>query len=329
MIAIHASHLAAAGHQVTIKTNHVNTVFSLDPNVRIVPMHFSGKAGTLLSALFERSEADFIIADIIPLAFLLCLFNPRRTIYFAQDYDESYYSNCFKKLFVRFLYLLSLTLIRIRSIAVSQPLAELLRSQFGAQVTVVENGVDASQFYPDPDPGLLAIKMERKALLLFSRSDYRKGFDIAVQAVERLQSKQTIPCEIWTVGEPAPGLFPNWIHRDFGYVGEERLRQIMSSADIFLYPTRHEGFGLMPLEAMACGCVVVTTTAIPYAVHGDNAFVAQIEDSEALTGYITDLLDDENMRRQLIDSGAKLATKHKLSDATQQFEMALVGMLKI
>jgi len=328
MIVLNANHLAASGHDVTIKTNLIDSVFALDDKIKILPLKFRGKIGTILSAIFERSDADLVIADIIVMVCLLSFCNRRKLIFFAQDYNESYYSSWLQKQFIRWLNLLGLKIFKIRAIAVSKPLAELLRNRFGADVTVVENGIDSSIFYPDPLPELLAAKEERKSLLLHSRADYRKGFDIAVKVVEQLQPRSTIPLEVWTVGAPAQGLFPNIIHRDFGYVGETDLRRIMSSTDVFLYPTRYEGFGLMPLEAMACGCAVITTTAIPYAIHGENALVSRIEDSEVLTKHLTSMLNDERLSRKLIEAGKQFARKYKLSDARRQFELTLSGMLR-
>jgi glycosyltransferase involved in cell wall biosynthesis len=330
MIIMHASHLAAIGHQVTIKTNLVNSVFPLNHNVRIEPLRFSGKTGTLFSAIFERFDADFVIADIIPLACLLWFLNRHRTIYFAQDYDESYYSNLFQKLFIRGLYFLGLTLFRIRSISVAQPLAKLLINSYNAKVSVIENGVDATIFYTDPDPELITKKNGRKSLLLHSRRDHRKGFDIAVQTIEQLKSKQTVSYEIWTVGEAAHGLFPNLIHRDFGYVGETELRRIMSSADLFLYPTRHEGLPLMPLEAMATGCpVVVSAASHAIARHGFNSIVLFQEDPQRYAEEVCTLLSDHELRSRLIAGGLQTAAVHTLKNAQQQLGIILADWIAV
>lgn len=326
MIVVYANHLVASGHKVTIKTNVVDTVFYLDERVELSPLRFPGKLGSIFSAFFEKSSADFIIADIVVMVCLLSFRNSHRLICFAQDYDESYYSSNIQKLFIRFMYILGMTLFKIRTIAVSKPLAELLRYRFNADVRVVENGIDPNSFFIDPDPELVSLKEGRKSVLLHSRKDYRKGFDIAVEVIRRLKSKISIQFEVWTVGVPVHDLFPDVVHRDFGYVDETNLRKIMSSSDIFLYPTRHEGLPLMPLEAMACGCSVVTTTAVPFAIHGENALVAQIEDCDALMEYLHLLLNDRQLSGRLISSGKFLADHHSLADAARQFENTLLSL---
>lgn len=323
MVLAHASNLANVGHQVTIMTNRVDTVFSINPLIRFQPLSFSGKLGTLLSALAKPSDGDMVIADIIPLICLLALRNKRRVVYFAQDYDESYYASLPMKWLIRCLYHVSLRLFRIPVIAVSANLARLLTQRFKAQVMVVENGVDTGVFYPDPDQELIASKGERKAVLLLSRSDRRKGFDIARQIVTCLRTTHRGLFEIWTVGERCPGIFPDDVHRDFGYVNEEQFRRVMSSADMFLYPTRHEGFGLMPLEAFACKCPVVTTEAVPMAHHLVNALVARVEDVEEILSHAVALLDDNELAGCLVERAYTGACDCSLARSVVKFEAAV------
>jgi glycosyltransferase involved in cell wall biosynthesis len=328
MIVAHANHLVAAGHDVCIITALKDTVFVLDPRILIQTLTTTSKLGTILSAIRGRWTSDAVIADIIPMACFLFVRNRKRIVYFAQDYDESYYTSPFLKILIRCLYGVGLKLFRIPTIAVSLPLAELLRTRFNARVTVAENGVDIGVFFPDPDPALVRAKLHRKAVLLLSRRDQRKGFDIAQDVVKRLTGSYSELSEIWTVGEPCAGLFPARIHHDFGYVGEERLRRIMSSADMFFYPTRHEGFPLMPLEAMVCGCPVVTTAAVPYAIQGDNALVSQIGDNETLLCHLRELLDNDDLCSGLSEAGKKFARSHALGETTREFETGIVGIVQ-
>lgn len=328
MVCAHASHLASVGHQVTVKTNRVATVFNLNPMIHLEPLPFSGKLGTLISAAIGRHDCDLLVADIIPLTCLLALRNRRKVVYFAQDYDESYYTSRFMKMLVRCLYHLSLRLFRVPVIAVSAQLAWLLKKRFKADAFVAENGVDTGVFYPDPDPELIAVKGERKALLLFSRSDRRKGFDIARQIVACLETTHQGLFEIWTVGEKCPGVFPDDLHRDFGYVNEEKFRKIMSSADMFLYPTRHEGFGLMPLEGFACKCPVATTEAVPMAHHLVNALVARIEDVEEMLSHAVALLNDRELAAGLVERAYIGACNCSLARSVEEFEAAVNALCR-
>jgi len=324
MIVAHANHLVASGHDVCILSAVFDTVFTLDPRITCDYLPSLSKAATVLAALKTKVDADLIIADIIPMACFLLPRNRKKIIYFAQDYDESYYISAFPKGLIRFFYILGLRFIRLPTIAVSHPLANLLRKRFNANVSVVENGVDTSMFYPDPDKEMVVSKGTRKAVLLLSRSDPRKGFDIAIEVINFLPRRISENIEVWTVGEVASGRFLNvFRQRDFGYVGEEQLRKIMGSADIFFYPTRHEGFPLMVVEAFACQCPVVTTEAVPYAQQGLNALVSSVGNIADLIEMVEQLLVDTELAKTLCAEGTNFAAQHKLQKSLDDYASSL------
>lgn len=92
-----------------------------------------------------------------------------------------------------------------------------------------------------------------------------------------------------------------------GYVDDDDLRALYSRCKVFVYPSLYEGFGLPPLEAMACGAAVVASN-IPTLKEtlGDNALLVDPLDTDALAQAITGLLEDENERRRL----ASLSLRH-------------------
>lgn len=323
MILNHATHLASVGHEVVILVSELNTVFTVDPRITIKSINTHSKLGTIISALSKHIISDLIISDIIPMACFLFLKSGRRVVYFAQDYDESYYTSLFLKGLVRSFYHIGLNLFRVPTIAVSRPLADLLAKRFNARVAVAENGVDTRVFYPEPDPLLIAAKEGRRALLLLSRSDQRKGFDIAQDVVRRLSAEYADVFEIWTVGESCEGLFPHVVHRDIGYVGEDQLRRIMSSADIFFYPSRHEGFPLMPLESLACGCPVVTSDAVPYGRNESSMKVTAVEDAESMTVILSELLETAGLLDEFRSSCKGVAARYDINECMRQFERLL------
>jgi glycosyltransferase involved in cell wall biosynthesis len=79
-----------------------------------------------------------------------------------------------------------------------------------------------------------------------------------------------------------------------GYVPEQDKAALLSGADLLVYPSRYEGFGLPVLEAMACGTPVVTTTggSLP-EVAGDAALLVPPGDPEQLAAAVLELLGDQ------------------------------------
>jgi glycosyltransferase involved in cell wall biosynthesis len=93
-----------------------------------------------------------------------------------------------------------------------------------------------------------------------------------------------------------------------GYVEEEDLPALYNGADLFVFPSLYEGFGLPVLEAMACGAPVVTsnTSSLP-EVAGDATLLADPEDVEAITEAMRRVLADRALAKELQAKGLERA----------------------
>jgi len=95
---------------------------------------------------------------------------------------------------------------------------------------------------------------------------------------------------------------------------------------VLLYPSRYEGFGLPPLEAMACGCPSVTTdvgAVTEYASHGRDALIVRAGDVEAMADSLARVLEDSALRRRLSEEGLKTAQRWSLARVAPRFAAAL------
>jgi glycosyltransferase involved in cell wall biosynthesis len=93
------------------------------------------------------------------------------------------------------------------------------------------------------------------------------------------------------------------IHR-LGYVSAQARRDLLAGAQILAYPSRYEGFGFPPLEAMGAGVPVVASRggAIP-EVTGDAAVLVDVDDEDALAAALHQVLDDDALRSTLVMRG--------------------------
>lgn len=327
MVVQYANYLSDKGYNVTLWHNTINTVFTLHPQIKLRKIPLPTKLGTIIHSLVKTFNSDAIIVDIIPLVSSLSIRNRSRLIYFAQGFDESYHGNRIKKILIKILYFFSLSLMKIRGIAVSNQLNHMLKEKYDARITVVENGIDLLTFYPDPDRELILSKGNRKAVLVLSRNDRAKGLDIAIKVINKISAQWKNKIEVWISGEDLDEEILKAKARNFGWVVGDKLRNILSSADVLLYPTRNEGFPLMPLEAMACGCPVVTTRAVPYARNADNALVTDVEDTGNLKEKLETILRDDVLREKLRKNGFETAKKYNLKESQRRFEEAIVDIL--
>jgi glycosyltransferase involved in cell wall biosynthesis len=95
-----------------------------------------------------------------------------------------------------------------------------------------------------------------------------------------------------------------------GYVVNTDLPAIYSMADVFLYPSLRESFGIPMLEAMACGTPVITsnTSSMP-EVSGGAAKIVDPYDTQQITDAMKSLRTDEELRKKLIDKGLERAAE--------------------
>jgi glycosyltransferase involved in cell wall biosynthesis len=95
-----------------------------------------------------------------------------------------------------------------------------------------------------------------------------------------------------------------------GYVADDDLHALYGGADAFCYPSRYEGFGLPPLEAMACGCPVlcVRASSIPEVV-GDAAVLLPPDDSGAWAAALEKLLTQPQVRERWRERGLERARR--------------------
>ncbi|MDA8434249.1 MAG: glycosyltransferase family 1 protein [Nitrospiraceae bacterium] len=114
------------------------------------------------------------------------------------------------------------------------------------------------------------------------------------------------------------------------YVGDETLRRLYQSATVFIYPSLYEGFGIPPLEAMACGAPVVVSDIPPHReVSGDAALFFPPADHEALAGAVERLLSSGSLREEMKQRGLKKASEYSwrrvAGETMQTYEKALLN----
>lgn len=113
-----------------------------------------------------------------------------------------------------------------------------------------------------------------------------------------------------------------------GYLPASDLPYLYSGARAFVFPSIYEGFGLPPLEAMACGTPVITsdTSSIPEVV-GDAGFMVSIGDVEQMRRYIEEVCEDDNVHSKLSLAGIAQSEKFSWGEcAKQTFDAYLYAM---
>ena len=196
--------------------------------------------------------------------------------------------------------------------------------------TVTYSGVDRDDF-PPPAPEEEAGAWEGR-LLYVGRVEGRKGVETAVRALALLPPDHTLEilgrgtedsiAELRRVGSTAGA----GDRVSFGAVDREALRPRYLAADVLVFPSEwEEPFGLVPLEAMACGRPVVATAtggAAEFLLDGVNCLLFPSGDVEALAAAVRRLAADPKLRARLVDGGLRTAaglTTDRLADVLEHW----------
>jgi glycosyltransferase involved in cell wall biosynthesis len=152
----------------------------------------------------------------------------------------------------------------------SRRVLEEIHGLAGRAITTIPAGVDLEHFHPAADRGAvreeLGIPHDRNVLLTVRDLEPRMGIEAFLEALARMSPERTLgivggtgPLSV-TLAHEARRLGVDRLVRFVGHIPEDELPLYYQAADLFVLPTRaHEGFGLVTVEALACGTPVVAT----------------------------------------------------------------------
>ncbi|MBT4384971.1 glycosyltransferase family 4 protein [Candidatus Peregrinibacteria bacterium] len=158
-----------------------------------------------------------------------------------------------------------------------------------------------SEFKPTKDK---TISLPDKYLLALSTPLPRKNFKRIIEAFKKIDDPDL---NLVIVGGKRGKIEADGNILKLGYIGHKLLPEIYSRAQILLFPSLYEGFGIPPLEAMACGCPVITskTSSLPEVV-GDAAIKIDPTSTSELVAAIKNTLKSPEKYRE---KGLKQAQK--------------------
>ena len=191
-----------------------------------------------------------------------------------------------------------------RIITISNDNDDLVRGLFpesADKAIFMRNGYDPERFYPEPTSNsqlqsMFNIKLHNKLVMFAGKLAHFKGVDVLLDAARLYEGER--PGEIVTViagdGELSQQLkkqADDYKLKDLHFMGSldiAQLRALYSSADVCVVPSRREPFGLVAVEALACGSPVIATNqgGLPDIINEEVGALVEVDDAFGLSSAI-------------------------------------------
>ncbi len=232
-----------------------------------------------------------------------------KKFYFLQSF-EAYFSNSKA--------VLSTYQLPLRKIALSQWIMKEMTRIGEKCCGPVGNSINPSEFYIESH----ATK-DIDILMLYHPAKI-KNFSFGLKVIKQIQKDNNYKITLFSARQP--------VHRIPDYIDVvvrpqiHELRHLYNRSKIFFSTSQWEGWGLTPMEAMACGCAVVAVKnkgVIEFLSDKKNCFLIKKNDKNQAENRILKFLKDENLRNTYTAAALKTLAKYTEDRITSNFEKCL------
>jgi glycosyltransferase involved in cell wall biosynthesis len=189
------------------------------------------------------------------------------------------------------------------------------------KINVIPNGVDHNLFKPRDKivtRKRLGLPLDKRIVLHVGSELPRKNIDTLIKAFQILSTRMPKKVLLVRVGQQTnkmKKLIKSYNLEEFilhfNVRPRNELPYFFNAADVAVYPSTYEGFGIPPLEAMASGCPIITgnRTSLPEVV-GDAGILVDPLDDKLMAEKIEMVLENHKLREDLIMKGIKRAATY-------------------
>jgi glycosyltransferase involved in cell wall biosynthesis len=258
----------------------------------------------------NKPEVLFIPVHVLP------LIHPNNSVVTLHGLEYEYYPEMYPQRHLRYLrWSTKYALKNARKIiAVSENTKKDLVELYDGnpeKIEVVYHGVGVSVRSPTPKFFRSWTPHKQPYILFVGRLETKKNVQGLIKAFNLLKRKYQVPHKLVLVGPRGYGYEDSIGHLldksdiiEKGYLLEQEKWSLLKNADLFVFPSFYEGFGMPILEAQAVGCPVVATnvSSIP-EVAGKGAMLVEPKNIEQIAEVMYKIISDDQLKKDLIARG--------------------------
>lgn len=280
------------------------TWFNLNENIK--------RKGVIVVDDKNILDGDAIVATAVETACLVMRLTSSKghKFYFIQDYET--WNMDEKEVDATFGY-------GMTSIVISKWLKRIVDSKSKEESILIPDGIDTTVFKVEEGDRI------PHSIVFHYRKSAHKGSEYAFEAIRRLEKKYADLKVFCISREEKPNDLPmscQYLHN----LKPKEVAEINNKAQIFMCSSIDEGFGLPGLEAMACGCAVVSTSytgVLEYAQDKYNAYLSKPKDVEQMVNNIEFLFNNNDIRDMISRNGIETVEGFSFLKSAQLFEKNL------
>lgn len=172
---------------------------------------------------------------------------------------------------------------------------------------IVYNGLDTNVYHITKDRNF---SIRRKKFLMLNHTLSKKGVKYGLAAFDRIRQKYP-DVSLNMFGFCDNKNLPDYV-KYYQKPSKEQIIKLYNEADIFIFPSLEEGWGLTPLEAMACGCIVVGTRTgfvIDLGINEENMMISEPGDIDMMVSNIEKIINDDKLTEKIYEQQKKIIKK--------------------
>ena len=308
----HANKLTKLGHKVSLVCHFpLPTWYPIEDNVKYieVPFDIELSKGIPLCDVIVATYWDHIQAcidtEIAPV------------VYFEQGDFHLFEFNNMERSLKKFIY--QQYQLPKFIFTVTNQAASLIEKLYNRKAKVIPNAVDSIVFNQKLNKMDI---IEKPYILMMGDAQLKfKGLEQIINAYNKVKIDVPDIQLYWITPSVPPIEYENAVDKYFVAPSQHKIADLYRRAVMYVSASHYESFSLPVLEAMACGCPVVTTGnegVLEYAKDNINVLITKIEDPVDISEKILRVLADQKLKKKLISNGLSTVAKFNWDNITLQ-----------